>query len=121
MPPRFAVTFLRWFCKLDYLPDIEGDLFQLYARRLAKKGKKQANLLFYKDVLLLFRPGIIRSFVLINTPNIMVFSLKNIEKRAPKIYKQVFVERRMPKGDDNRLNNEEYNKLEKWLSTQKIY
>jgi len=51
----------------------------------------------------------------------MVFSLKNIEKRAPKIYKQVFVERRMPKGDDNRLNNEEYNKLEKWLSTQKIY
>jgi len=78
MPPRFAVTFLRWFCKLDYLPDIEGDLFQLYARRLAKKGKKQANLLFYKDVLLLFRPGIIRSFVLINTPNIMELFKHNL-------------------------------------------
>ncbi len=78
MPPSLAIAFLRWFCKLDYLPDIEGDLFQLYERRVAKKGKKQANLLFYKDVLLLFRPGIIRSFVLINTPNNMEIFKHNL-------------------------------------------
>ena len=51
----------------------------------------------------------------------MVFSPKNMEKRAPKIYKQVFVEKRMPKGDDIKLTSEEYDKLEKWLFTQKIY
>jgi uncharacterized membrane protein len=51
----------------------------------------------------------------------MVFNLKNMEKRAPKIYKMVFIDRRMPKGDEFRLSNEEYNKLEKWLYAQNIY
>ena len=49
----------------------------------------------------------------------MVFNLKNMEKRAPKIYKLVFMERRMPKGNEIRLTNEEYS-LKKWLLTQKI-
>ncbi len=51
----------------------------------------------------------------------MVFSPKNMERRASKIYKQVFVERRMPKGNDIKLTNKEYDQLEKWLFTQKIY
>ncbi len=50
----------------------------------------------------------------------MVFNLKNMEKRAPKIYKRVFIERRMPKGNEIRLTNEEYSTLKKWLLTQKI-
>ncbi len=78
MPPRFAISFLRFFCKLDYMPDIEGDLFQLYTRRVEESGKKKADLLFYKDVLLLFRPGIIRSFVLIKTPNSMEILKHNL-------------------------------------------
>ncbi len=51
----------------------------------------------------------------------MVFNSKNMSKRAPKIYQMVFVERKMPKGDDVRLTAEEYSKLEKWLFTQNIY
>lgn len=51
----------------------------------------------------------------------MVFKEKNMEKRAKKIYKMVFVERKMPKGDEVHLTNEEYANLEKWLFTQKIY
>ncbi len=78
MPPRLAIAFLRWFCKLDYLPDIEGDLFQLYTRRMEESGKKKADLLFCKDVLLLFRPGIIRSFVLLKTPNRMEIFKHNL-------------------------------------------
>ncbi len=41
----------------------------------------------------------------------MVFNLKNMEKRAPKIYKMVFIERRMPKGNEIRIANEEYSTL----------
>jgi len=78
-PPRLAVAFLRWFCNPMFLPDIEGDLLQLYTRRLASKGKKQADRLFYKDVLLLFRPSIIRTFIFTNTPNIMEILKHNLK------------------------------------------
>lgn len=49
-----------------------------------------------------------------------VFSYKNMEKHAPKIYKQVFVKRRMPKGNEHHLTKEEYDVLEQWLLTQNI-
>ncbi|WP_420578653.1 hypothetical protein [Ekhidna sp.] len=48
----------------------------------------------------------------------MVFSLKNMEKRARKIYTQVFEKKRMPKGNDIKLTQEEYSLLENWLDTQ---
>ncbi len=51
----------------------------------------------------------------------MIFKEKNMEKRAPKIYQMVFVERRMPKGNEIKLTNEEYATLEKWLFTQEIF
>jgi len=50
----------------------------------------------------------------------MVFNLKNMAKRAHKIHKQVFIERRMPKGDEISLSTEEYSTLEKWLVKQNI-
>ena len=52
---------------------------------------------------------------------LMIFKEKNIAKRAPKVYKQVFLEKRMPKGDEIRLSQEEYRTLEKWLFTQKLF
>ena len=50
----------------------------------------------------------------------MVFNQKNMVKRAPRIYKAVFVDRRMPKGDKVRLSEEEAVTLKNWLSTQKL-
>ena len=47
----------------------------------------------------------------------MVFKARNISKRAPKIYKAVFVEGRMPKGD-NQLPEEAYAQLKKWVLTE---
>lgn len=61
-PPGFHFKLLKWFCKPDYHSDIEGDLLELYDRRIKKLGAKKAKWLLYKDVLLLFRPGIIRTF-----------------------------------------------------------
>jgi putative ABC transport system permease protein len=60
-PPRFILRLLKAFCKTEYHADIEGDLLEFYERRVAHKGRMQANLHLFKDVLLLFRPGIIRS------------------------------------------------------------
>lgn len=51
---------------------------------------------------------------------LMVFKEKNMSRRARKIYRTVFVEKRMPKGNEIRLTRAEYNQLEKWLKTQKI-
>jgi putative ABC transport system permease protein len=60
-PPRSILLFLKWFCKPEYHPDIEGDLLEYYERRVADHGKIRANLRLFKDVLFLFRPGIIRN------------------------------------------------------------
>ena len=46
----------------------------------------------------------------------MVFSLKNMERRAPKIHKQVFVTKRMPKGNQVKLSSNEYTILKEWLN-----
>ncbi|MBT33514.1 MAG: hypothetical protein CMO01_27945 [Thalassobius sp.] len=50
----------------------------------------------------------------------MVFSLKNMEKRAAKINMQVFIKQRMPKGDEIKLTEKEYSTLKEWLSTQNL-
>ncbi len=60
-PPRWCLKFLKWFCKPAYHLDIEGDLLELYTRRVNAFGHKKANILLYRDIALLFRPGIIRS------------------------------------------------------------
>ena len=52
---------------------------------------------------------------------LMIFKEKNMSKRAKNIYKMVFQEKKMPKGNDIRLTNEEYSTLEKWLFTQEIF
>ncbi len=59
-PPPFMLRFFRWFCDPELRPFIEGDLFELYQERVAELGKKHADRRFTIDVLLLFRPGMIR-------------------------------------------------------------
>ncbi|MBN8652577.1 MAG: ABC transporter permease [Cytophagales bacterium] len=60
VPPKLPLRFFRWFCHPKLRDSIEGDLMELYEERRAKSGKVKADALFFKDVLLLFRPGIIR-------------------------------------------------------------
>ena len=50
-----------------------------------------------------------------------VFSLKNMDKNAKRIYKQVFVFKRMPKGDEVKLTNEELAKLKHWLKSKNTF
>lgn len=60
MPPRLLHRFFRWFCHPKLFDHIEGDLLEVYLRRCTERGKRTADWLFVIDVILLFRPGIIR-------------------------------------------------------------
>jgi ABC-type antimicrobial peptide transport system permease subunit len=55
------LKFLRWFCKPEYLIDVEGDLLEIYHQRIMSKGRKAATWCLWKDVILLCRPGMIRT------------------------------------------------------------
>lgn len=59
-PPDLFLRFLRWFCHPKLLKYIEGDLMELYEERVKALGKRKADVRFVIDVLLLFRPGIIK-------------------------------------------------------------
>jgi ABC-type antimicrobial peptide transport system permease subunit len=59
---RIALRILRWFCRTDMVKPIEGDLAELHVERLQQSGKLKADLFLFRDVLLLFRPGIIKTF-----------------------------------------------------------
>lgn len=67
-PPRFAVRFLRWFCRRDIATYIEGDLVELYNERTIT-SPKVANVRFVIDVLLLLRPSMIQNMDGINQLN----------------------------------------------------
>lgn len=60
-PPRHPLAFLRWFCREDYLEEIEGDLTEVFQKEYAKDTRK-ANWKFSWSVLRYFRPRFIKSF-----------------------------------------------------------
>ncbi len=59
-PPRWATRFLRWFCKEAYLEDLEGDLHERFGRNLKAQNRLKSSLMFWMDVLALFRPSMIK-------------------------------------------------------------
>jgi putative ABC transport system permease protein len=59
-PPKIFLRFFRWYCHPSLKKHIEGDLLELYNEQLEISGTRKADLKFAADVLLLFRPGIIR-------------------------------------------------------------
>ncbi|MEM6633377.1 MAG: FtsX-like permease family protein [Bacteroidota bacterium] len=66
-PPKHAVKFLRWFCREDYIEEIEGDLFEQFESRhryslLKAKGR------FYLEVLMHFRLDFIKPLQPITYP-----------------------------------------------------
>ncbi|MEO0339287.1 MAG: ABC transporter permease, partial [Bacteroidota bacterium] len=62
-PPKYAHRFLRWFCREDYLEEIEGNLIELFEVDHQNHPQK-ARRTFIWQVLLHFRPDFIKSFQL---------------------------------------------------------
>ena len=73
-----ALRFLRWFCKPEYLVDIEGDLIEIHGKRVQKLGQQKADLLSWRDVILLFRPGLIGNMIPTHSNNILAVTHHNI-------------------------------------------
>ena len=61
-PYKWPLRFFRWYCHPDYLEDLEGDLLERFERKVETKNITSAKIQFLKDVIKLFRPGIIKSF-----------------------------------------------------------
>ena len=59
-PSQFWLRFFRWYCNPDYVEDLEGDILERFERRRDEQSSERAKLNLVRDVLKLFRPGIIR-------------------------------------------------------------
>ncbi len=68
LPPHSVLRFLRWFCREDYLEEIEGNMVELFEQQYEHSPKK-AQWQFFWNVLLHFRPAFIRSFKIQHTQN----------------------------------------------------
>jgi putative ABC transport system permease protein len=58
-PPKLPLQFLRWFCREDYLEEIEGDLIEVFGREVEGSPRK-ARWKFSWNVIKYFRPGFIK-------------------------------------------------------------
>ncbi len=63
-PPTWARRFFRAYCHPNFREDLEGDLQELYEERLPHMSYRKAQGHYIRDVLLLFRPAIIRPLTL---------------------------------------------------------
>lgn len=60
-PPKYPLRFLRWFCREDYLEEIEGDLVELFKKEYEEAPRKAKWKLAWRVVKYL-RPEFIKSF-----------------------------------------------------------
>ena len=60
-PPKRPLQFLRWFCREDYLEEIEGDLIEVFVKQ-AETNPRKAKRVFTWSVIKYFRPEFIKSF-----------------------------------------------------------
>ncbi|MEQ9443401.1 MAG: ABC transporter permease [Cyclobacteriaceae bacterium] len=55
-PPRWANRFLRWYCPVLLLEEIEGDLYENFYRNLKRKGVRSARLCYIIDTIRFCNP-----------------------------------------------------------------
>ncbi|MEO0554565.1 MAG: ABC transporter permease [Bacteroidota bacterium] len=62
-PPHTALKFLRWFCREDYLDEMEGDLIEIFEQQYAQ-SPAAARRKFIWTVVRHFRPDFIKAFTI---------------------------------------------------------
>lgn len=73
MPPRLADRFLRWYCREEFLEEIQGDVHELFRQRLQLYGRPRAGRLFLWDVLRFFRWSNIKKIRSFNSTTTTMF------------------------------------------------
>ncbi len=58
-PPKNAIAFLRWFCREDYVDEIEGDLIEVFNKE-RKQSSRRLHWKFWWRVLKYLRPEFIK-------------------------------------------------------------
>ncbi|MEP2510772.1 MAG: FtsX-like permease family protein [Reichenbachiella sp.] len=81
LPPKLLLRFFKWFCHRDLHAYVEGDLLELYQEKLLNSSRRTADFKIAIDILLLFRPSIIRPFEGFKNSNINAM-LKNYFKTS---------------------------------------
>ncbi len=88
-PNKRALKFLRWFCRKDYLEEIEGDLVELFEKQYEiSPGRAQRR--FTWSVIRYFRPGFIRSFSPLNNSNTTTMLKNNLKIAWRNLKRQPF-------------------------------
>ncbi len=91
---KVADRLFKWYCNPEYYPDIQGDLEELYSDHL-EQNKNLAGLKYLADVILLFRPALIRPLFknsIINSAmfrNYLKISIRNLQRH--KVYTAINV------------------------------
>ncbi|MBX2915413.1 MAG: ABC transporter permease [Cyclobacteriaceae bacterium] len=61
VPPKYPLQFLRWFCREDYLDEIEGDLMEVFIKQ-SESSPRKAKWNFGWSVIKYFRPEFLKPF-----------------------------------------------------------
>lgn len=72
-PPNWAVRFLRWYCNPEILEEIEGDLCELYDRKITNGQSRLAYWSFVWNVIRFFRLSNIRNSNFIRSNSTIMF------------------------------------------------
>ena len=59
-PPKFFLRIFRWFCRQDYLEEIEGDMEERFRDNQAEYGSQEARRLYAWDSIKLLRPILLK-------------------------------------------------------------
>jgi putative ABC transport system permease protein len=90
-PPKYAHRFLHWFCREDFVDEIEGDLLEIFQRE-SEQSSRKAKKKFIISVLRHLRPEYMKFFhrtqrsnstnniAMLN--NYLILAFRNMKKRA---------------------------------------
>jgi putative ABC transport system permease protein len=68
-PPKWAIRFLRFYCKAEFLDEIEGDLFEIFDRVAHKRGSNRAKIGFIWNTIRFFKWSNIKKTTRFNSNN----------------------------------------------------
>lgn len=88
-PPKWALRFLHWYCKPELLEDLEGDLYEIFDRKVATSGPKAANRLFGWLVFRSFRWSAIKKNQLLKN-NLLMINGQNLKVAARVLWRDKF-------------------------------
>ncbi len=86
-PPKWADKFLEFFCKEEFLEEIQGDVHELFEARITKEKKSAARIKFVWDVLRFLKWSNIKKSKRLNS-NIITMTRNNFKVAARVLWKQ---------------------------------